>query len=163
MNEQNKFRNLWFAILSLFMLNLGTLGWIFFKNKGHEPPIGPVIIEEALSFDNQQIAEFKPLMRKHFDAVIPLRKAIQEDKDSLFDWVKSGGNDTAELNRLLASLSLKVIENERDTFLHFKEIRDLCTPEQRKVFDDVLVEKFKHHGENKNQMSPPPPPNNESK
>jgi periplasmic protein CpxP/Spy len=163
MNEQNKFRNLWFAIISLFVLNMGTLGWIFFKNQGHEPPIGPVIIEEALSFDSKQREDFKPLMRKHFEAVIPLRKEIQKDKDSLFDWIKSGSNDTIVLNNRLASLSLKVIENERNTFLHFKEIRDLCTPEQRKVFDEVLIEKFKHHGEDKNQKSPPPPPNNESK
>ncbi len=155
MNEQHKFRNLWFAIISLFVLNIGTLGWIFFKNQGHEPIIGPVIIEEALHFDSKQKEDFKPLMRKHFEAVIPLRKAIQQDKDSLFDWLKSGGNDSTVLNNHLASMAAKVIENERNTFLHFKEIRDLCTPEQRKVFDEVLIEKFKHHNDKK---GPPPPP-----
>jgi periplasmic protein CpxP/Spy len=155
MNEQHKFRNLWFAIISLFLLNLGTLGWIFFKNQGHEPPIGPVIIEEALGFDSKQLSDFKPLMRKHFEAVIPLRKAIQQDKDSLFDWLKSGGNDSTAFNNHLASMSAKVIENERNTFLHFKEIRDLCTPEQKKYFDDVLIKKFKHHNDKK---SPPLPP-----
>jgi periplasmic protein CpxP/Spy len=155
MNEQNKFRNLWFAIISLFVLNMGTLGWIFFKNQGHEPPIGPVIIEEALSFDSKQREDFKPLMRKHFEMVIPLREAIQEDKNLLFDWIKSGSNDTIVLSNHLASLSLKVIENERNTFLHFKEIRDLCTPEQRKVFDEVLINKFKNQ---RNKKTPPPPP-----
>jgi periplasmic protein CpxP/Spy len=155
MNEQNKFRNLWFAIISLFVLNMGTLGWIFFKNQGHEPPIGPVIIEEALNFDSKQREEFKPLMRKHFEAVIPLRKAIQKDKDSLFDWLKSGGSDSIVFNKYLASLSLTVIENEKNTFLHFKEIRDLCTPEQKKVFDEVLIEKFKHHNDKKEPPLPP--------
>jgi periplasmic protein CpxP/Spy len=157
MNEQNKFRNLWFAIISLFVLNMGTLGWIFFKNQGHEPPIGPVIIEEALGFDNKQLADFKPLMKKHFETVIPLRKAIQKDKDSLFDWIKSETNDSTDFNNHLASLSLKVVENERSTFLHLKEIRGLCTPEQKKVFDEVLIEKFKHQGDKK---IPPLPPNN---
>lgn len=154
MNEQNKFRNLWFAIMSLFLLNIGTLSWMFFKNQGHEPPIGPVIIEEALRFDNKQLSDFKPLMKKHFETVIPLRKAIQQDKDSLFDWLKSGGNDSTSFNNHLASMSAKVIENEKNTFLHFKEIRDLCTPEQKKYFDEVLIEKFKHHNDKK---SPPPP------
>jgi periplasmic protein CpxP/Spy len=155
MNEQNKFRNLWFAIISLFVLNMGTLGWIFFKNQGHEPPIGPVIIEEALKFDNKQLSDFKPLMRKHFETVIPLRKAIQHDKDALFTWLKAGGNDTTVLNNYLASMTARVIENERNTFLHFKEIRDLCTPEQRQYFDDVLIEKFKHHNEKKAAPLPP--------
>ncbi len=155
MNEQNKFRNLWFAIISLFVLNMGTLGWILLKNRGHEPPIGPVIIEEALGFDNKQISEFKPLMRKHFEAVIPLRNEILNDKDSLFDWIKSGSNDTIEFNNHLASLSLKVIENEKNTYLHLKEIRDLCTPEQKRVFDEVLIEKFKNHEDKK---APPLPP-----
>ncbi len=154
MNEQHKFRNLWFAIISLFVLNIGTLGWIFFTSKGKEPPIGPVIIEEALNFGSNQKEDFKPLMRKHFEAVIPLRKSIQQDKDSLFDWLKSGGNDSMILNNHLASMSAKVIENERNTFLHFKEIRDLCTPERRKYFDEVLIEKFKHHNDKK---GPPPP------
>jgi periplasmic protein CpxP/Spy len=155
MNEQNKFRNLWYAIMSLFLLNMGTLGWIFFKNQGHEPPIGPVIIEEALKFDSKQLSDFKPLMRKHFEAAIPLRKAIQEDKDSLFQWLKAGGNDTTDFNNHLTSLSAKVIENERNTFLHFKEIRDLCTPEQKKIFDEVLIEKFKHHNDKKGPPLPP--------
>lgn len=154
MNEQNKFRNLWFAIISLFVLNLGTLGWIFFKNQGQEPPIGPVIIEEALSFDHKQREDFKPLMRKHFEAVIPLRESIKKDKISLFGWLKSGGNDTTVLNNHLASLSSKVIENERNTFLHFKEIRDLCTPEQKKVFDEVLIEKFMRHNDKKGPKLP---------
>jgi periplasmic protein CpxP/Spy len=160
MNEQNKFRNLWFAVISLFVLNVGTLGWIFFKNQGHEPPVGPVIIEEALAFDNKQISEFKPLKLRHFETVIPLRKAIQDDKNSLFDWLKSGGNDSTAFNNHLASLSLKVTKNERITFLHFKEIRDLCTPEQQKIFDEVLIEKFKHHGAERNRKDSPPPPIN---
>jgi periplasmic protein CpxP/Spy len=155
MNEQHKFRNLWFAIISLFVLNIGTLGWIFFKNQGHEPPIGPVIIEEALKFDDKQLSDFKPLMRKHFEAVIPLRKAIQHDKGALFDWLKAGGNDSTDFNNHLASLTSKVIENERNTFLHFKEIRDLCSPEQRQYFDDVLIEKFKHHNDKKAPLLPP--------
>jgi periplasmic protein CpxP/Spy len=160
MNEQHKFRNLWFAILSLFVLNLGTLGWIFFKKQAHEPPIGPVIIEKALSFNDKQVSEFKPLMRRHFDKVIPLRNAIKQEKDLLFDWLKSGGNDSITFNNHLASLSAKVTENERITFLHFKEIRDLCTPEQRKIFDEILIEKFKKQGGDKNQKMPLPPPNN---
>ncbi len=159
MNEQHKFRNLWLAILSLFMLNVGTLGWVFLKNLDREPPIGPVIIEEALSFNDKQISEFKPLMRKHFDRVIPLRNAIKKDKDLLFDWLKSADNDTTIFNNGLVALSLKVIENERSTFLHLKEIRDLCTPDQKKVFDEVLIEKFKKQGEEKNRKMPPPPPN----
>jgi periplasmic protein CpxP/Spy len=156
MNEQHKFRNLWFAIISLFVLNIGTLGWIFFKNQGHEPPIGPVIIEEALKFDSKQLSDFKPLMKKHFETVIPLRMGIKKDKDLLFDWLKSGSRDTSEFNNLLASFSVKVIENERNTLLHFKEIRDLCKPEQKKVFDEVLIEKFKKQGGKDRQDLPPP-------
>jgi periplasmic protein CpxP/Spy len=164
MNEQHKFKNLWIAIISLFVLNLGTLGWILFKNHGQEPPISPVKIEEVLGFDSKQILNFKPLLRKHFETVIPLRDSIKKDKDLLFDWIKSGSGDTTEFNNRLESLSVKVMANERNTMLHFKEIRNLCTPEQKKVFDEVLIEQLKKQGEGKNKKGmPPPPTTNESK
>jgi periplasmic protein CpxP/Spy len=157
MNEQQKFRNLWFAILSLFMLNVGTLGWIFLKNQHGEPPIGPVIIEESLSFDKKQLNDFEPLKNRHFKEVLPIREDIRKEKDKLFDWLKSVKGDSLELENRLSILSLKVIANERNTFKHFREIRGLCNPEQKKIFDNVLIEKFKHHGENKNNPPPRPP------
>jgi periplasmic protein CpxP/Spy len=157
MNEQYKFRNLWFAILSLFMLNIGTLGWIFLKNQHGEPPIGPVIIEESLSFDKKQLNDFEPLKNRHFKEVLPIREDIKKDKYRLFDWLKSEKVDSVALENHLAMLTSKVIANERSTFKHLREIRDLCNPEQRKIFDEVLIEKFKHQGENKNNPPPPPP------
>jgi periplasmic protein CpxP/Spy len=144
MNNQNNFRNLWIAILSLFMLNIGTLGWIFFKNK-HEgpPPVGPVFIEKTLGFDKKQLEEFEPLKKQHFKDVLPVREEIKKDKDALFTWVKSEKGDSTELENHLASLSLKVIQNERNTFKHFRELRDLCTPEQKEIFDKILIDRFR--------------------
>jgi periplasmic protein CpxP/Spy len=143
MNNQNNFRNLWIAILSLFMLNISTLGWIFFKNKHERPPVGPVIIEKSLSFDAKQKEDFEPLKKQHFKDVLPVREGIKKDKDALFSWVKSEKADSTELENHLASLSLKVIQNERNTFKHFREIRDLCTPEQKRIFDEVLIDRFR--------------------
>jgi periplasmic protein CpxP/Spy len=143
MNNQNNFRNLWIAILSLFILNMGTLGWIFFKNKHDGPPVGPVFIEKTLGFDKKQIEEFEPLKKQHFKDVLPVREAIKQDKEALFSWVKSEKADSLELENHLASLSLKVIQNERNTFKHFRELRDLCSPEQKKVFDEVLIDRIR--------------------
>jgi periplasmic protein CpxP/Spy len=143
MNPQNSFRNLWIAIVSLFMLNIGTLGWIFFKNGHGGPPVGPVFIEKSLGFDKEQIATFEPLKKQHFKDVLPVREAIKKDKEALFTWVKSEKADSLELENHLASLSLKVIQNERNTYKHFREIRDLCTPEQKKLFDEVLIDRFR--------------------
>jgi periplasmic protein CpxP/Spy len=143
MNEQYKFRNLWIAILSLFLLNMGTLGWIFLKNRPMQPPVGPLFIEKTLNFNQQQKEAFEPLKKQHFKEVLPIRDSIKHDKDALFAWVKSDKADSVEFENRLISLSQKVIQNERNTFKHFRAIRDLCTPEQKKIFDDVMIERFK--------------------
>jgi periplasmic protein CpxP/Spy len=156
MKEQQKFRNLWFAILSLFMLNVGTMCWIFLKNQHGEAPIGPIIIEKSLSFDKKQLDDFEPLKIRHFNEVLPIREAIKKDKNTLFDWLKSERVDSLALENHLVILTSKVIANERSTFRHLREIRDLCNPEQRKIFDEVLIEKFKQQGENRNNRPPPP-------
>ena len=160
MNEQYKFRNLWVAILSLFLLNIGTLGWVFLKNQNSDLPMG-IIIKETLKFDKKQEDAFEPLKNRHFEEAKPIRDDIRKDKDALFAWVKSEKADSVEFERLLVNLSSKIIANERITFKHFRDIRNLCSPEQKKIFDEALIEKLKNNRE-KNRSNPPPRPPHES-
>ena len=39
---------------------------------------------------------------------------------------------------------------EMATFYHFEEVRSICTPDQQKMFDEVIKEALR-------MMSPPPP------
>ncbi len=157
MNEQNKFKTLWIAILSLFVLNIATLAWVFLGKRSGPPPVGPVFVEDFLNFSNKQKDDFKPLMKRHFETVLPLREQIQKDKITLIDMVKAEKIDSSTFENRLATLSKEIVENERFTLLHFIEIRDLCTDEQKKIFDEQFLSLVKNQSKNKERNGPPPP------
>lgn len=153
----NKLRLVSVFALIMLLLN-GILLFKLYKGgtdepqrpRGNEKPKNMIIRE--LGFDDGQAAKFEELIKDHKRGSKKIHDQLRDTRERYFGTLKyavdANDKDLLELNGDMARLHKEL--NELN-YQHFKDIRDLCTPEQREKFNallDKLGRKF---------MGPPPP------
>ena len=156
------------AFLLLIFLNIATLTalWLmkdgrplpFLKEKDPKSGVVDFLVKE-LGFDSLQKQKLIILRDAHQQKVMGLRKMNREAKDAFFDLlqrsdlpdsvIENGAKNAARFDQELDVL----------TFQHFREIRNLCTQEQKKKFENVIREVLKMIGtpQGGRPQGPPPP------
>ena len=145
MEESKKIKSLWLAILGLVILNISVLVWIVFGNKlGHQPnePLPPHEIPKRLGFNESQVRAFKNIKNIHFQKVKPIRDHIKIMKSKLWEDVKNDAPNDSTLKAQVSVLGNEIQINEYETFKHLQDIRKICNPSQKKVFDNEIVPLF---------------------
>lgn len=108
-------------------------------------------IVEKLKFTTQQETEFNTLKEAHHDSVIVLQAEGKELRKLFFDGLKSESPDISK-----DSLVNKIAENQKQielvTYDHFEKVKQICTPEQKIIFNDIIREVLDRLGQQeKNQ------------
>ena len=145
MEESKKIKSLWLAILGLIILNISVLVWIVFGNKlGHQPnePPPPDEIPKRLGFDESQVRAFENIKNQHFQRVKPVREHIGMMKEKLWEDVINDAPSDSLLKAQIALLGNEIQMNEYETFKHLQDIRKICNPSQKQIFDDEIVPLF---------------------
>ena len=142
------------AVVALLLLNFGTLGFLVLhlSHRGDSTPHerdhnGPAdFIIRELNFNETQKTEFMKLVEAHRKNAEVLQKKDRENHENLFNAL--GNNDTVFINNTLRTLGDTQINLSKTTFLHFQEVRALCTPEQQSKFNSIIHEALR-------RMAPP--------
>ncbi len=153
MEESKKIKSLWLAILGLIILNISVLGWVGYGNKlRHQPnePPPPDEIPKRLGFDKFQVLAFENIKNQHFQIVKPVREHIRMMKAKLWEDVKNDAPNDSLLKAQIALLGNEIQMNEYEIFKHLQDIRKICNPSQKQVFDNQIVPLF-------NRREPPFP------
>lgn len=136
-----------FSILTLLVINLGTLGFLLFSGpkKGHFPPDGgrpkpKEIIIEQLHLDAQQQADYEVLIRQHRKQIGATEDKIRITKNELYSLLNSTTVDATKKDSLVNALGQYQKEIELIHFNHFNDIKKLCKPEQLEDFDGLTEE-----------------------
>jgi len=150
----NKEKLLTFAVIALFLLNLGTLGFLFFRRplhpqRGGGPQLDRHIIEQ-LQLDAAQQQQFERLKSAHHEQIMADNRAYRETLDSYLDLLKNEGVVPAQKDSIEAVLTRIQNHKASVTFQHFAELKALCTLAQKQRFDALLPEL-------KQVILPPPP------
>ena len=128
--------------LNIILIVLLILGRPPHRQGGNDP--GKYIVEK-LKFTDQQEAAFEKLKEAHHEAVLDLRKEGDELRKSFFNGLIS---DSSNSNK--DSLANKIAENQKQielvTYDHFEEVKILCTPEQKIIFNDIIHEVLERLG-----------------
>ena len=133
------------AIVFLLLTNIGML--IFFLNckdhgkgggKGGRSAAMRSFLQKEIGFNDQQLAQFDSLSKKHREQIKPsfddMRNGREQEMKALG---QSGFNDSAiEASATKSSAMQK--EMIKTMLLHFREVRELCTPEQKPKFDSLF-------------------------
>jgi protein CpxP len=148
------------AILNIILL-LNT--W---RSSGHpmppRPPMhhgsgGPAkMIIEELKLSPDQIKTFEKLKEAHHSSMLELQSKGRELRGTYFDLLKQESPDQKTVDELATAIAGNQKAIETVTFEHFKEVRTICTEEQKKHFDEIIGDIIRgmagpHRGE-----GPPP-------
>jgi len=128
------------TIVVLFLLNLSTLGFLFFRRPPHSPGAGALDrrIISTLQLDEAQQQRFEQLKKAHHEQMQASDRAYRDALNNYFGLLKSDSVASVQRDSLQAILTR--IQNDRAavTFQHFADLKALCRPEQKQDFDRLL-------------------------
>ena len=141
----------WFALL-MVLLNVTLIIFLVQPFSKNGPELdkpergGPAkYILETLKFNKGQAAAFQKLKLAHRDSLQLLNKRGKELREILFEGLE---NDQQVNNP--EQIIIKIGENqqhiERLTYRHFEEVKKLCSPEQKVIFNSIIQEVLKRMG-----------------
>lgn len=90
-----------------------------------------------VGLEQDQIDTFKILKEEYFKDMKPLWGDLRHLKDSLYQRLDKGVEDSTSQNILLM-ISQKNLEADKRTYLHFTKLRKFCTPAQQSRFDTII-------------------------
>lgn len=162
--EKDKF--LVVTVIILFILNLFTLGYVLYgrgepmsplfgndgpgpeerfddgrgpERRGPEMKKPDLMIINRLKLDPEQVMKFEELKKEHRKQTEDLLFSGKKMRDEYFSLLKNDTPDTVRASQLLSQLAQNQKELDMATFSHFRKLRELCSAEQKKLFD-VFIE-----------------------
>jgi Spy/CpxP family protein refolding chaperone len=141
--EKSKLNSI--AIIVLIVLNICTLGFIFFNSsKNHRPPMDRMnpkdIIIKKLHLDESQQKDFTKLIEWHQSEIQKHDKEIVNAKKSLYGLLTNNEIDLKSKDSLITVINLNQKQIEETHFKHFEDIKKLCKPEQLDDFKEFSKE-----------------------
>ena len=139
--SQTRYRWMLFLVIILVASNV-LLGYLLLQT-GHHPiqkkrkgnDVSAWYAEVGLEQD--QIDTFKILKEEYFNDMKPLWGDLRQLKDSLYQRLDKGIEDSISQNILLM-ISKKNLEADSRTYMHFTKLRKFCTPQQQTRFDTII-------------------------
>lgn len=111
------------------------------RGPGGGPPPHDRIIVSTLNFDERQQQAFEKLKFEHRGRIIEIEDKFESTLEKYFLLLPN------ENQKAKDSLELIIAELEREkadvTFDHFRDLRNLCRPDQQKAFDEFIPQLFR--------------------
>jgi protein CpxP len=139
----NKTKLLTLAVIALFIINILTISFLFFKkgprpNEGKRPRPREIVINK-LGFDAQQIETYELLINDHKSNIGELDDKIKDAKNDLYQQLALLDNKKTT-DSILNTLSKYKSQIEILHYNHFLDIKKLCKPEQLDSYNDLTME-----------------------
>lgn len=165
------------TIALLLLFNVSTLSLLWYKeiNKPPRPVRGPAnaldnreriqrFIERELDLSRDQAREFRKLHSAYLQQSKVLRNEIRDLKrNQLQVEMFASKADTLKISQVARRIADKQFEFEKQTFLHFQELKALIGEDQEESLKALLDEVFMKQGNNRPlRRGRPRPPNNGS-
>ena len=143
-------------IALLVVANITTLSffWIgHFKNQKENSP--KEFLSKNLNFSKSQKNAYFILAKQHNESAKIIRDQIKNDKESLFQLLKSDTINDSVRNDKALKVSMSIQALDILTFEHFMKVRAICTEEQKPQFDELIKKMV--NAVNQIQKGPPVP------
>ncbi|WP_405296444.1 Spy/CpxP family protein refolding chaperone [Algibacter sp. Ld11] len=133
------------------------------ERKERQDPMSFIVDE--LNFNEQQLEAVQNLNKEHHESMMRNNSGIRKFKDALFDKLSDEKIDPKVVDSLARIIALKEMEFDKMAFYHFRDIQELCNPQQKEKFKSIMNDALKK-GSNKRERpnkdggernGPPPP------
>ena len=160
MATTSKFNWLAIAVILLAAINLVFLGYIWLERKDEtktiqQPKDARDYLVKELRLNETQQQQFDSLRKGHFEQMKNDREETKRWKDAFFGKLKDGnGSGDNSIAQQIGALQAKI---DLNTFQHFASLRNICTEEQKKRFDEIIEEVLRNMGRGPGRPDGPPP------
>ena len=94
-------------------------------------------LQTKVGFTDHQIEQFKKLKETHHDKLFPLFEDVRKTKDEFFLMVKDS-HPASYIDSMAMVIGEKQRTLDRNVFETIREVRNICTPQQKMAFDTLL-------------------------
>lgn len=129
----------------LLVSNLALVAFMVFgKRSGGKSPKSrgeafSNYFKKELNFSEEQAAKFQQLMTAHFEKLKPIMGEIRIAKDSMFRLMRQPViPPDSIIENAAENIAQKQKFQELQSFNHFRQVRELCTDEQKSKFDSLI-------------------------
>ena len=138
-------------IAILVLLNLTTV-YFLWSSAGHHGPPGKNDLVDLIHAEGKTKTTILGLQERHFADKHALIERSRNLHEQLFNSFSDSSKDSTDVKQIIDNIVENQREIEQMTFDYFKEINQLCTPEQQKKLQELIHEVLNRAG------GPPPPP-----
>ena len=140
----NKQKLLTFLVITLLLINIGLLAFLFLSGPKKNGPIGrnaepKHIIIDKLHFDETQITEYNKIIKTHIESVNAIDDSIKTYKNKLYNELKNPENKSVS-DSLFTKIAGFQAEVEKTHYNHFLDIKKICKPDQLEDYNELTDE-----------------------
>ncbi len=99
-------------------------------------------LQHEVGFNQQQLTQYDSLSRQHRALIKPLFNKVRMEKENEFKQLTSDNFSDSSIENTAVLFSTKQKEIEIAMFKYFKNIRNICTPQQQPKFDSLFYKVF---------------------
>jgi len=148
-------------LIVMLLLNLAFLGsWWMMHIKGHNNKMhhmpgemhggmsdkGGMFLTKQLDFTDEQQAQADKIFHNHADRMQKYQAQIGRLQKEIFKCMTNDTPDSVHAFMYADSVGVYRVEVQREMFRSSLAIRQLCTPDQKKKYDDLMQNMSKHIG-----------------
>ncbi|ASZ11589.1 periplasmic heavy metal sensor [Chitinophaga pendula] len=97
-----------------------------------------IFLEEQVGFTEDQMKSYQELREQHWGRMKPVLGDIRTTKERFYNLLARAAVPDSVLQQAADSIGRRQSAIDLLTFQHFREVRALCTPEQRPRFDSLV-------------------------
>ena len=145
METIKKYRALVSIIVFLLITNMAML--IFFmvlskpitnRHRSHDQNGMYTTLQKDVGFSKAQLDQYQVLRNQQRDTIKPLFNDLRKAKETFYGLIYSSDVSDSLLNSDVDLIAQKQKELDLKMFNHFKNVRNLCTPDQLQKFDSTI-------------------------
>lgn len=97
------------------------------------------LLEKQVGFTPDQMAQYKTLREQHWDKMKPYFGEMRTAKDRFYRLLSTSvAGDSLAVSAAADSIAAKQKQIDMQTFRHFRQVRNICTPAQQPAFDSMV-------------------------
>lgn len=155
-NEKSKNKILLLIISFLLLTNIAMLVFLLThegrgKRSGHGGRDAMVteFLQQDIGFNTLQMQQYDTLSKKHHEQIRAVFDEARKNKETQLKQLAANGFSDSVINVVAGQSSEKQKSIEINMFSHIKNVRTICTPDQRPKFDSLIYKIIGHKGEGK--------------
>jgi Spy/CpxP family protein refolding chaperone len=133
------------VVILLLLTNIAML-LFFLNNKDHGKRDGRggrdaamrSFLQKEIGFSDQQLQQYDSLSKQHKDQIRPSFDEMRNNREQDMKTLGQSGFNDSIIDASASRSAAMQKEMIKKMLLHFREIRQLCTPDQKPKFDSLF-------------------------